>query len=72
MLQKLVSPTEYFSVTISAKQDRCFSAYYLVILAEILTIELRNEPKIKGVVINEIMKILGQYADNVDLYMYHW
>ena len=61
--------TEYFNVTRSVKQGGPNSAYYFLVIAEVLAIELRKDPDLQGIAINEIMRILGQYADDMDLYL---
>ena len=61
--------SEYYNVTRSVKQGGPCSAFYFLILAEVLAIELRKNPKLKGIVVNLIEKILGQYADDMDLYL---
>ena len=45
------------------------SAYLFLVIAEVLALELRKNNKIQGILINEIEKILGQFADNMDLYL---
>ena len=61
--------TEWFPVTRSVKQGGPNSPYLFLILAEVLAIELRKNPKIKGFLIEDIMKLFGQYADDIDLYL---
>ena len=61
--------TNWISITRSVKQGGPCSAYFFLILAEVLAIELR-ESDIKGVKIHSILKLLGQYADNIDLYLW--
>ena len=41
-----------------------------MILAEILAIELRKNPNLKGILIHQISKVLGQFADDIDLYLW--
>ena len=62
--------SKYFDVTRGVKQGGPCSAFYFLIIAEILAIELRKNSKIKGVLINSINRLLGQYADDLDLYLY--
>ena len=52
------------------KQGGPCSAYFFLVIAEILAIELRKDPNIKGITIQEIEKLLGQYADDIDLYLF--
>ena len=61
--------SNYFDVEQLVKQGGCCSAYYFLLLAEVLAIELRKNPKITGVFTNQIEKLLGQYADDLDLYL---
>ena len=61
--------TEWFQISHSVKQGGCCSVYYFLILAEVLAIEIRKNPKIQGVILNDIKKVLGQYADDIDLYL---
>ena len=61
--------SDYFPVTRSVKQGGPNSAYYFLLLAEVLAIELRKNKNIQGFCVNEIMRILGQYADDMDLYL---
>ena len=60
---------KWFNVTRSVKQGGPCSAYFFLILAEVLAIEIRKNPNIKGFLINDIMKLFGQYADDIDLYI---
>ena len=53
----------------SVKQGGPCSAFYFLILAEVLAIEIRKNPGVQGFVINEIHKVLGQFADDMDLYL---
>ena len=62
--------SSYFKVTRSVKQGGPCSAYYFLLIAEVLAIELRKNSKIKGILVNDILRILGQYADDIDLYLY--
>ena len=64
----------YFSKPIEiqrgVKQGGPCSAYYFLVIAEILAIEIRKNPKIQGILVNQILKALGQYADDIDLYLW--
>ena len=62
--------SKYFPVTRGVKQGGPCSAYYFLIIAEILAIELRKNTDIKGIWIKDILKVLGQYADDIDLYLW--
>ena len=46
----------------------CSSLIFLV-CAEILSILLKDHPDIKGFPVKDILKLLGQYADDADIYM---
>ena len=61
--------TQWFPVTRSVKQGGPCSAYFFLLLAEVLAIQLRSDPSIKGFMINEIQKLFGQFADDIDLYL---
>ena len=62
--------SEYFSVERGTKQGGPTSAYYFLILAEVLAIELRKNSAIIGVNIEELNKIFGQFADDMDCYIF--
>ena len=59
----------YFEVTRSVRQGGPNSAYYFLVIAEVLAIELLKNKDIKGFMVQDIMKVLGQYADDLDLYL---
>ena len=61
--------SEWFNVTRSLRQGGPNSAYYFLVVAEILAIELRKNTHITGILINDVKKILGQFADDMDLYL---
>ena len=61
--------SEYFNIERSVKQGGPCSAYFFLILAEVLAIELRDNKKIIGFTIADLEKILGQYADDMDMYL---
>ena len=62
--------SNYFKIGRSVKQGGPCSAFYFLVLAEVLVIELRDKGnKIEGILINEIKKALGQYADDIDMYL---
>ena len=58
------------SVSRGVKQGGCCSAYFFLLIAELLAIKIRNNSDIKGVDVNSIHKMLGQYADDMDLYLW--
>ena len=60
----------YFKISRSVRQGGPNSAYYFLVLAEVLAIELRKNPKIQGIMVNQLKRLLGQYADDIDLYLY--
>ena len=63
----------YFSKPISIKrsvhQGGCCSTYYFLLCAEVLAIELRQNQKIRGILVDQLEYLLGQYADDLDCYM---
>ena len=52
------------------KQGGCCSAYYFLLIAEFLAIKIRKDSNIKGIDIGGISKMLGQYADDLDIYLW--
>ena len=62
--------SRFINIERGTKQGGPNSAYYFLLLAEILAVELRKNPKIKGFIIEELNKIFGQYADDIDLYIF--
>ena len=59
-----------FQITRGVKQGGPCSAYYFLIIAEILAIEIRKDKNVKGICIDDITKTLGQYADHLDMYLF--
>ena len=59
-----------FKVTRGVKQGGCCSAFYFLLLVEVLANKLRNSEKIVGLDINGVSKLLGQFADDLDLYLW--
>ena len=57
-----------FSIERGIRQGGCTSAVLFLICAETLAIELRNSKDIKGIPVNEIINLLGQFADDIDIY----
>ena len=62
--------SKFFPVQRSVKQGGPCSAYYFLVIAEILALELRYDNKLQGVAIDNIEKLIGQYADDIDLYLW--
>ena len=63
--------SNYFNVKRSVKQGGCCSAYYFLIIAEVLAMNLRKDGTgIVGFTVNDIHKIFGQFADDIDLYLH--
>ena len=58
-----------FPIERGVRQGGPCSCYYFLLCAEILAIELRKCPQIKGILVEEILNLLGQYADDADIYM---
>ena len=61
--------SDRFEVQRGIKQGGPNSAYYFLLIAEILAISIRNNDHIEGFPINEIKDILGQFADDTDMYL---
>ena len=65
----------YFSDNIKIErgvhQGGCASSFYFLCCAEILAIEIRKNKNIKGVLVNNIEYILGQFADDTDASLNH-
>ena len=55
--------------TRSLHQGGPASSFYFLVIAELLAIQLRKNGKIKGVLINEIMNLINQFADDTDLFL---
>ena len=49
-------------------QGGCCSAIYFLVIAEILAIALRSNGNIKGIVVQEIVNLLNQFADDMDIF----
>ena len=62
--------TNYINLERGLRQGGPCSAYYFLLIAEILAIEIRKNPKIKSVMILNIDNLLGQYTDDIDLYVF--
>ena len=60
----------FFNINRGTKQGGPNSAYYFLVIAEVLAIELRKASNISGFVLNQVRKVLGQYADDIDLYLF--
>ena len=62
----------YFSNIISVKrsvhQGGPCSSYYFLICAELLAIALRQNTKISGIPVDDILHLISQYADDADIY----
>ena len=63
--------SKIFSVTQGLHQGGPCSSVYFLICAEVMAIMLRNNENIEGITINDILNLLGQYADDADLYLLH-
>ena len=50
-------------------QGGCASTMLFLICAEVLALELRGDSTIKGIPVNDIVNLLGQFADDMDMYM---
>ena len=47
------------------------SSLLFLCCAEVLALTIRNDEQIKGIPVKEIRELLGQYADNADMYLLH-
>ena len=54
---------------LAIKQGGPCSSYYFLVLAEVLALELRNDVNVQGIFLNDLKKFLGQFADDMDLYL---
>ena len=45
------------------------SSFYFLICAELLAIELRSDSRIQGIPIDDMTALLGQFADDIDIYL---
>ena len=61
--------TPFIEIQRSVKQGGPCSAYFFLVLAEVLALELKKNKNISGFVVSQITKILGQYADDMDMYL---
>ena len=61
--------SQSFKVSRGVKQGGCCSAFYFLVLIETLANRLRNS-ELEGLDINGISKLLGQFADDLDLYLW--
>ena len=61
--------TNPFKVTRGVKQGGPCSPYFFLILAETLSLLLRGNKEIKGFKISQFDRILGQFADDMDMYL---
>ena len=48
----------------------CSSLYFLI-CAEVMALLLRNNQEIEGIEVRDLLNLLGQYADDADLYLLH-
>ena len=58
-----------FSINRGVHQGGPCSSLLFLICAEILALSLKNEEQIQGIPIEEMKKLLGQYADDADIYL---
>ena len=61
--------SEVFKITRGLHQGGPCSSLYFLICAEIMAILLRQNPNIEGILVNQIKNLLGQYADDADVYL---
>ena len=58
-----------FKVTRGLHQGGPCSSLLFLICAEVMALLLRNEQEIEGISVNDLLNLLGQYADDADLYL---
>ena len=57
-----------FSINCGVHQGGPCSSLLFLICAEILALTLKSNQEIKGIPVEEMLKLLGQYADDADIY----
>ena len=57
-----------FQVERSVHQGGPCSSFYFLICAELLAISLRTNQRIEGIPVQDIIHLIGQYADDADIY----
>ena len=62
--------SKYMTIERGVRQGGPCSTYYFLVIAELLAIEIRSNKDLKGIMIDNITKLLGQYADDIDLYLF--
>ena len=60
-----------FEVQKGVRQGGPASSLLFLLCAEVLAIELRSNQEIKGIPVAEIVNLLGQFADDMDIYSLH-
>ena len=58
-----------FPINRSVHQGGPCSVYYFLLCAELLAISIKTEKGIKGIMIDEILNLLNQYADDADIFL---
>ena len=61
--------SNFFPVTRSVKQGGPNSAFLFILIAELFAISIRNNKKIVGFAVNDILDVLNQFADDTDLFL---
>ena len=61
--------SEAISIERSVHQGGVNSVNYFLLVAEILALKLRDDYRIKGIPVKEIINLLGQFADDMDMYL---
>ena len=61
--------SEKFPIERSVHQGGCASTMYFLICAEVLALELKRNTKIKGIPVQEMINLLGHFADDMDIYL---
>ena len=53
----------------SVHQGGVNSVNYFLLVAEVLALRLRDDKRIKGIPVKEILNLLGQFVDDMDMYL---
>ena len=57
-----------FNVTRSVHQGGPCSSFFFLLCAEMLVIAVQNNSSIQGIPVNDFLNVIGQYADDADIY----
>ena len=62
--------SKYINIQRGVKQGGPCSAFFFLLIAEVLAIEIRKNKDIKGIMVESVLRTLGQYADDIDIYLF--